>query len=398
MGRQWLQRSSYLGVLQLGCVGLICSGLNGGGNLAIARQPSAALRKVSNCAGLAAEGVFEEITPPDLQASTNVSGNAGGSFAIAVDPVNLGTVYVGARNSKLWKTTDCGATWTHIATGKNGADIDRGMNWTLAIDPIDPNVVYTNSGYGSNGLYKSPNGGVDWYVIWPPPRQPNLAKAFTYNFANVIALDPANHLHILLTFHEACLTPHPATCIAETTDGGSSWRLIDGKPDWKGSEGQLIFFLENAHTWLWGSESNGFWRSDDRGATWEVIPGMNAGHLQGSQLYRRKDGTFFVAAPNGIWRSPDGKASNWKLVPNTGPLVGGLVSSGVTMYASTCYFPFFCTKAQYLSSPENDGDTWTVMQSPDNLNMGGTMGYDKGNHLLYSSNMLAGVWRVVVRP
>jgi photosystem II stability/assembly factor-like uncharacterized protein len=393
---QWLRRRICVGLLRLGLVGLIFGIPNGEGNLAVAQQQPPS--KVGNCASLAAEGVFEEITPPSVRASTSASANQGGSFAITVDPANHGTVYLGTRNSKLWKTTDCGATWRLIATGKNGADINRGMNWTLAIDPMDPNVVYTNSGYGSNGLFKSPNGGVDWLVIWPPSRQPELARAFTYNFANVVALDPANHLHILLTFHESCLPPHPATCIAETLDGGSTWRLIDGNPKWKGSEGQLIYFLEDSHTWLWGSESNGFWRSNDSGTTWEAIPGMIVSHLQGSQLYRRKDGTFFLATTNGIWRSSDGKASNWRLVPNTGPLVGGLVSSDTTMYASTCYFPSFCKQVRYLSSPEDDGDTWTVMPSPDEITMGGTMGYDGRYHLLYSSNMLGGVWRVVVRP
>ena len=80
------------------------------------------------------------------------------------------------------------------------------------------------------------------------------------------------------------------------------------------------------------------------------------------------------------------------------PIVGGLVSSGTTMYASTCYFPSFCKKAQYLSSAEDDGHTWTVMPSPNEIMMGGTLAYDKDHHLLYSSNMLSGVWRVVVRP
>jgi photosystem II stability/assembly factor-like uncharacterized protein len=392
-GGQWLRRTSCVGLLRFAFVGLIFSALNGEGRLTFAQQPSSPPPKVGNCASLAAEGIFEEITPPDVRASTK-----GASFAIAVDPANPGTVYIGTSYAKLWKTIDCGATWTPIASGRNGADINRGMNWTLAIDPTDPNVVYTNSGYGSNGLYKSPNGGVDWYVIWPPPRQPELARAFQYNFANVVALDPANHLHVLLTFHESCLPPHPANCLAETMDGGSTWRLIDGSPEWKGSDGQLIYFLENPHTWLWGSQTNGFWRSDDSGATWELIPGMAAGHLQGSQLYRRKDGAFFLATPHGIWHSRDGRASNWKLVPNTGPLVGGLVSSGTTMYASTCYFPSFCKKAQYLSSPDDDGDSWTVMPSPNEISMGGMMGYDKAYHLLYSSNMVAGVWRVVVGP
>lgn len=182
--------------------------------------------KLGACDGLKPSGTWEEITPPEVKAGFGKSKDGGGTFAFAIDPVNQGTVYLGTLYQKVWKSTDCGATWTHVATGKNGAVVDSGMNWTFAVDPIEPNVVYTNSGYGGNGLFKSKNGGVDWDVVWPPPAQPELGKAFTYNFANVVAMDPKDHLHILLTFHESCLAPHPATCIAETRTavrrGGSS--------------------------------------------------------------------------------------------------------------------------------------------------------------------------------
>jgi photosystem II stability/assembly factor-like uncharacterized protein len=292
------------------------------------------------------------------------------------------------------KSTDCGATWAKIATGTNAVDVNRGMNWTFGIDPQDSKIVYTNSGYGSNGLFKSTDGGVNWTDIWSQKSQPELGKAFMYNFANVIAIDPADHQHILLTFHEACLAPHPATCIVETKDGGSTWRIIDGEPSWNGNEGQVIFFLDDANTWLWGSQTNGFWRSENSGTTWEAIPKMTTSHLQGSQILRTKDGTFFAAGADGIWRSVDGKASHWTLIPNTGPIVGGLLTDGTTMYASTCYFGGFCNP-RYLRSAETDGQTWTAMTSPV-LSQGGNLGYDKAHKLLYSSNLDAGLWRVVV--
>jgi len=109
---------------------------------------------------------------------------------------------------------------------------------------------------------------------------------------------------------------------------------------------------------------------------------------------RAKDGTFFAAGADGIWRSSDGKVPTWKLVPNTGPIVGGLVSDGTSMFASTCYFGGFCNP-RYLRSPETDGNTWTQMTSP-TMSQGGNMGYDKAHKLLYSSNLDAGLWRVVV--
>lgn len=348
---------------------------------------------VSDCSGLAPVGTWEDITPPDVKAG---AGSEGGTFAIAVDPVNQGTMYAGTLHQKVWKTTDCGATWSDIATGTNGDNVNSGMNWTFAVDPQEPEVVYTNSGYGANGLFKSKNGGVDWEEVWPPAGQPELGAAFTYNFANVIAIDPNDHLHVLLTFHEACLPPHTATCIAETMDAGASWKLIDGEPSWNGNEGQVIFFLENSTTWLWGSQTNGFWRGTNSGESWEAIDGFTTSHLQGSQLHRAQDGTFYVAGSDGVWFSPDGTVPTWKKIENTGPIVGGLVGDGTTMYTSTCYFPDFCDKAKYLKAEESAGETWVEMPGPD-VPMGGTMGFDPGHQLLYSSNLQSGLWRVVVK-
>lgn len=178
-------------------------------------------------------------------------------------------------------------------------------------------------------------------------------------------------------------------------DGGTSWRLIDGQPGWNGNEGQVIFFLEDSTTWLWGSQTNGFWRGTNSGAAWEAIPKFTTSHLQGSQLYRSKTGAFFVAGSDGVWKSSDGKVANWKLIPNTGPIMGGLVSDGTTMYTSNCYFGGYCQEAKYFRAAETDDEKWTQMPSP-KIPMGGSMAYDSGHHVLYSSNMQSGFWRVVV--
>jgi len=330
---------------------------------------------VNACDDLPAVGTFEIITPPDVVGER--------TFAIAADPVNQGVLYVGTVSAGVWKTEDCGATWTHINTGENGENVDSGMNWTMAVDPQEPETVYTNSGYGSNGLFKSTNGGVDWEGIWPPPEQPELGEAFTYNFANVVAIDPSDHEHVLLTFHESCLPPHPSTCIAETFDAGASWRLIDGDPSWNGNEGQVIFFLEDSETWLWGSQTNGFWRVENSGESFEAIPGMTTSHLQGSQLVQTEDGRYFVAGADGVWRSDDGTADSWSLIPDTGPIVGGLVLHEGTLYASTCYFGDFCEDPRFLKSTD-DGETWDDMGGPV-LDMGGTFAFDPGHGVLYSS-------------
>jgi photosystem II stability/assembly factor-like uncharacterized protein len=364
---------------------------------------------VSDCSNLGEVGKFVEITPAEVKAGIGQNApdgqRQGGPFAMVVDPVNQGTVYSGTLLQGVWKSTDCGATWRKMSEGTNGFDVNRGMNWTFEIDPYHPNVLYTNSGYGSNGLFKSIDGGENWIDIWSPASQPVLSKFFQYNFANVVAVDPWNSQHILLTFHEGCWSqfavtpgapPYEDTCIVESFDGGSSWDIIAGKEGWNGGEGQIIFFLDSSSTWLWGSQNNGFWRTEDSGQTWQQIPGMATSHLQGTRMHRAKDGTFYVPAGDGIWRSPDGKANTWELVPGTGPIVGSIVSDGTTMYASTCYGGGVCDKIRFLKSPETDGRTWTEIPNPPNINHGGNLSIDVGHKLLFSSNLLGGLWRIRV--
>jgi hypothetical protein len=177
------------------------------------------------------------------------------------------------------------------------------MNWTFAVDPIEPEVIYTNSGYTNSHLWKSSNGGGDWEQLWPPPAQPELATAFQYNFANVVALDPFDHHHLLLTFHEPCLPPHASTCIAESMDAGASWTLLDGEPGWNGGEGQVIFFLDDSQTWLWGSSTNGYYRTGDGGDSWSD-PGMSTTTCRARSSCSAKTALFSSLARPASTRAP----------------------------------------------------------------------------------------------
>jgi hypothetical protein len=356
---------------------------------------------ITDCAS-GEPGVFVDITPREVKEGMPTTHDGGGPFALAVDPVNQGTLYMGTLFQGLWKSTDCGANWEKIAKNGNADEIiNSGMNWTLAVDPQDPQVVYTNSGYGAHGgMFKSSDGGRNWEVIWPPAEQPTLSAMLERNFANVIALDPSNHLHLLLTFHESCRGQRSQACIAESFDAGHSWQMVEGLPGWDGNEGQVIYFLDHRDAWIWGSQTNGFWRTGDAGQTWERIAGANTVHLQGCQLARRPDGRFFLASYEGIWTSPDGLASTWELIPQTGPAVGGLVASEETLFASRCYAYGLCgdpaNPPRYLRSALGDGRGWTPLPSPP-IPIGGTMGYDQAHHMLYSSNTGSGLWRVIVQ-
>ena len=53
-------------------------------------------------------------------------------------------------------------------------------------------------------------------------------------------------------------------------------------------------------------------------------------------------------------------------------------------------------RGTFLTSPESDGRAWTALPNVPKLSQGGNLGYDPAHKVLYSSNLAAGLWRVVV--
>jgi hypothetical protein len=374
------------------------AGDSGDGQADAAGEATAAIPDATvnhgSCSGLAASGVWEDITPPSVKAQLPGPSNCQyGVQALAVDPVNTGVVYLGTCSMGVWKTTDCGATWSHVNTGTNAQAIDSGMHWSMAIDPVEPNVLYTNTGYGSvsNGAWKSTNGGADWEALWPPS-DGTLAQVVQYDFVHKIRIDPYDHRHLLISFHATCAAPYSAACLAESHDAGSTWNIVNGDPSWVGSEDQTVWFLNDGSTWAYASQSNGMWLTMDHASTWRLVNASWGGH-NGGQMYRTPAGAFYLAAPPGILRSVDGQS--WTLDPNAGSLMIGMTGDGTTLYASRGPYAQTPAYQPYLTSSENDGTHWAQMPSPALSNGGYELGYDGDHHVLYSSNFTAGFWRVV---
>jgi hypothetical protein len=113
---------------------------------------------VGKCDGLGAVDQWEEISPPGMVKEPPYTG----ALVALVDTNTAGTVYVTTSRSGIFKSTDCGASWVKTNTGRNGDQLDAGLIWSAALDPVSPDTLYALAGYGPAGLWKSTNGGVDW--------------------------------------------------------------------------------------------------------------------------------------------------------------------------------------------------------------------------------------------
>ena len=207
-----------------------------------------------------------------------------GSYSIGcvtLDPQNPNVVWVGTgeNNSQrsvsfgdgVYRSRDGGAHWEHVGL-KDSEHI--GM---IVVHPDDSNTVYVAAQGplwkwgGDRGLYKTTDGGKTWRRILHvsddtgvnevhmDPRDPNVLYASSYQRRRRVW---------------TLINGGPESAIYKSTDGGANWRKITyGVPSVdKGRIGldispvnpDIVYAIIEA-----AEDKGGFFRSIDRGETWE---------------------------------------------------------------------------------------------------------------------------------
>jgi hypothetical protein len=381
---------------------------------------------VGACNALPKAGTWEDITPAQLNANNwctpawnatcpapGATSSAGllatyGTDGFVVDPNNAGTIYLGTSSLGIWKSTDCGSSWTHVNTGQNGATLDSGRNWSMVIDPTDSNVLYTVAGYVSQaGVFKSTNGGVDWTQVLPK----TIVDLTNGGFVETITMDPTDNRHLVVSFHTDCTgTPLPGAatdsggwgCLAESMDSGGTWSLTTSAVPWAGTDGPGQSMIDSK-TWFYSTNGNGgVWRTTTGGVPVGGQPAWTQVRMGGANgsVYRAKNGVMYSGGFRIDW-SVDG--TSWKEIansPNTYSYNGSvtLVDDGTTLFVGSA-------QGTYWSTPDSmTPGSFTMLPalpaSPDphagspvcsDLNM------DAAHHLLYTSNKVGGFWRLVTQ-
>lgn len=171
--------------------------------------------------------------------------------AIAFDPADPNTVYIGAPAGGLWKTTDYGENWVALTDYLPSLGVSA-----ILVDPTDPNTVYIGTGDRDAddapgiGVYKSTDGGTTW----------NAMNAGIENATvNEMVMDYTN----------------PQTIVAATDNG--IWRTTDGAQTWtattnNASYKDIVIHPTDPNTMY--AALGRIFRSDDNGQTWTMLTGM----------------------------------------------------------------------------------------------------------------------------
>ncbi len=189
---------------------------------------------------------------------------------VLVHPLHSDTVLAATRTNGVYRSTDGGATWALI-TALPTTGYYRAQ---LAYAPSNPDVMYASFGtsidYTLLGLYISTDGGVTWDLVDGAPDY--LGGQGFYN--HTLAVDPADPF----TVYAGGVFPYDASTFGfvkiVVTDAGGGDYIAGSYVDLtdRGANGRLHpdihHIVFGPDTTLWVATDGGVWKSPDRGNSW----------------------------------------------------------------------------------------------------------------------------------
>ena len=252
---------------------------------------------------------------------------AGGRVAaVAGSNRNPSLYYLGAAGGGVWKSTDGGAAWAPVFDKESVGAIGA-----VAIDPSNDDTVWVGTGesnprndvsYG-DGVYKSSDGGKTWS---------NMGLRGT-KYISRILIDPTDSNHVIVGALGNVFADSPERGAYVTFDGGKTWsKTLDIGPSSGVSDlamsprtPNVIYagvwqFQRRPWTFRSGGDRDGLYRSGDGGRTWTRLTGhgLPAGitgriGLAVAPSDPNRVYALIEAAHGILWRSDDAGAT-WTLV------------------------------------------------------------------------------------
>jgi photosystem II stability/assembly factor-like uncharacterized protein len=241
----------------------------------------------------------------------------------------------------------------------------------------------------SGGVFKSTNGGVDWKHVWPPENAAPHEFDGAPDFVADLQLDRGDPKHLLINFHTNCTDPYVGLCLAESLDGGDTWRVANGDAamgTYQAHDSRA--YLLGGKRWLFGT-MDALWATDDAGASWKII----SHDVFHGALYEASDHVLYLGGMAGVLRSED-QGMSWSLVPSSGQQVGGVTGDGTSVYASTMASCIDLGENLQVYESSKSGSAWNPVKAPDMPQGATQLGYEADHRILYSSNCSHGLWRV----
>lgn len=241
--------------------------------------------------------------------------------AVAGDPRDRQTFYMGSTGGGVWKTHDGGLYWRNVSDGY----FQRASVGALAVAPSDPNVVYAGMGEATirgnvshgDGVYRSTDGGRSWS---------HLGLADTRNIGKV-RVHPADPDTVYVAALGHAHGPNAERGLFRSRDGGVTWKKVLSRGDAAGAidvcidpQNPRILFatfweaIRTPYQMISGGPGSGLFKSTDGGDTWsdlsraKGLPRGVLGKIGVAASPARADRVWAIveAKDGAVFRSDDG--------------------------------------------------------------------------------------------
>ncbi len=254
-----------------------------------------------------------------------------GAYAIGcvtIDPGNTNIVWAGTGENNhqralgygdgVYKSIDGGKSWKNMGL-KESRQI--GM---IAIDPRNSDIVYVAAEGsvwgpgGDRGLYKTTDGGKTWNKV---------LEVSEHTGINSIVMDPRNPDVLYATAEQRRRHVHtkigggPESAIYKSNDAGENWKkLKKGIPSaHKGGMGLAISPVDPDVLYVIieaAEDAGGFFRSTDRGASWEKMSDHHSSAQYYSEIFCDPKDVDKVYSVETISHFTEDGGKTWKRISN----------------------------------------------------------------------------------
>lgn len=196
---------------------------------------------------------------------------------IVVDPANGARWFVAVASGGVWRTENAGITWTPVFDQEKSFSIG-----CLAMDPRDPFVIWVGAGENNSqrsvafgdGVYKSVDGGAHWE---------NVGLKASEHIGKIL-IDPRDSGVVFVAAQGPLWAPGGDRGLYKTTDGGKTWRKVLDISENTGvnevhcdpRDPHVMYasaYQRRRHVWtlIDGGPECAIYKSEDGGETWRKL-------------------------------------------------------------------------------------------------------------------------------